>query len=181
MTYSYTYDPDAWHPVLAGGVAGSIAAIVAAVVSLPLRSPDGAVVNSLTVVVTSIVVGLVAGGLWRRLRASRTAPRTFAWTMVGGFFVTLAAIALVDLTAMPSLMPYAGPLTAIVFITLGFFTPMLSRVTAPAWIALVPIVVALAIGIGLLGRGAEVTDGDAVDVFGTTLSAATEETALPAD
>ncbi|VAW03206.1 hypothetical protein MNBD_ACTINO01-777, partial [hydrothermal vent metagenome] len=62
MSYSYTYDPNTWHPMLAGAVAGSIAGIMAGLISLLLASPNEIVANSLTVVATSIVLGLVAGG-----------------------------------------------------------------------------------------------------------------------
>lgn len=153
VSYSYTYDPDTWHPMLAGAVAGSIAGIMAGLISLLLASPDEIVANSLTVVATSIVLGLVAGGLWRRLRASNNAPKVFAWSMVGGFFFAMMAIALIDLTVLSSLIPYATPLAALIFITLGFFVPLLSRVTAPTWTAVIPIVIALAIGVGMFGRG----------------------------
>jgi hypothetical protein len=61
----------------------------------------------------------------------------------------LAAILVVDQTVLSSLAPYAVPLVAIIFITLAFFTPIMSRVTAPAWTSAIPILLALAIGLGL--------------------------------
>ena len=167
MSYSYTYDPDAWHPVLAGAVAGSIAAIMAGLISLLLRSPDEVVANSLTVVLTSIALGLVAGGLWRRLRVSKNAPRTFAWSMAGGFLIAMMAIALIDITVLSSLIPYATPLAALIFITLGFFVPLLSKVTAPKWVAAVPIVLALAVGVGMFGRGNTASGELSIDDIGT--------------
>lgn len=153
MSSSYTYNPNTWPPVLAGAVAGSIAAIVAAIISLMLRSPDEIIANSLSVVVISIVLGLLSGLLWRRLRANNNAEKVFAWSMVGAFFAVAAAIALVDLFALSNTAKYAGPLAVVIFITLAFFVPMLSQVTAPVWVAAIPIVIALALGIGLFGRG----------------------------
>ena len=153
MTSSYTYNPNTWSPVLAGAVAGSIAAMVAGLVSLLLRSPDEVIANSLTVVIVSIVLGLFAGVLWRKLRATDNAEKVFAWSMVAAFFAVAAAIALVDLFALSNTAKYAGPLAIIIFLTLGFFVPMLSRVTAPVWVAAIPIVVALILGVGLFGRG----------------------------
>jgi hypothetical protein len=153
VSSSYNYNPDTWPPVLAGAVAGAIAAIVAGLVSLALRSPDEVIANSLSVVLVSIVLGLIAGALWQRQRAIRNAEKVFAWSMVGAFFVVAAAIALADLFAFSNLIEYAGPLAVIIFVTLGFFVPMLSRITASVWIAAIPIVVALALGIGLFGRG----------------------------
>jgi len=153
VSNSYTYDPDAWHPVLAGAVAGAIAAIVAGGIAAVLRTPNEIIANSLTVVLVSIVLGIVAGGLWRRLRATDNAEKVFAWSMVGAFFAVASAIALADLFALNNLIPYAGPIAVVVFITLGFFVPMLSRVTAPVWVAAIPIVIALLVGVGLFGRG----------------------------
>jgi predicted Co/Zn/Cd cation transporter (cation efflux family) len=134
-------------------VAGATAAIVAAIIG---RILTGGVVeqphdyaNSLTVVIVSLVLGWISGLLWRKLRASDNASKMFSWTIAGAFFVTLAAVLIVDRTVLSSLAPYAVPLVAIIFITLAFFTPPLSRVTAPKWTAAIPILLALAIGIGL--------------------------------
>lgn len=153
MSYSYTYDPDAWHPVIAGLVAGAIAAIVAALVSLPLRSPDEVIANSLTVVGVSLALGAVAGLLWRRIRVSDRAIAIFGWTMAGGFVVAMAAVTIADQLVLGNLISYAAPLAAIIFITLGFLIPLLAGVTAPLWIAAIPVVIAVAMGIGLFGRG----------------------------
>ena len=164
MSDTYTYDPNAWHPVLAGTVAGAIGAIVAGVVSLPLPNPDTDAANSLTVVLLSLALGAVAGILWRRLRASKHALRTFGWTMGGAFVVALMAIAAVDQTVISNLIAYAAPLLAIVFITLGFLTPLLAGVTAPTWVAAIPIIIALGVGGGLFGQESEPDSGDASSV-----------------
>ncbi len=149
----YTYDPDAWHPAVAGLVAGAIAAIVAALVSLPLRSPDEIVANSLTVVLVSLALGVVAGMLWRRIRASAHPRRLFGWAMAGGWFVAMLAVTIVDQTTLSNLVPYAAPLAAIIFITLGFLTPLLSGLTSSMWLGAIPVAIAVALGIGLFGRG----------------------------
>ena len=153
LTDKYTYDPNTWPPSLAGIVAGAVGAIVAAIIGWMLT---GGVVdrpseytNSLTVVTVSLVLGWVSGLLWRRLRAGDNAVRAFSWTIAGGFLVTLSAVLIVDRTVLNSLAPYAVPLAAIIFITLGFFTPVLARVTAPLWSASVPILLAFAVGFGL--------------------------------
>jgi hypothetical protein len=176
VSSSYTYNPNTWPPVLAGAVAGAIAAIVAGLISLPLRSPDEVIANSLSVVLVSIVFGLLAGLLWRRLRATRNAEKVFAWSMVGGFFAVAAAIALADLFVLSNLVKYAARLALMIFITLGFFVPMLSRVTAPVWVAAIPIVIAIILGIGLFGRGNVVSGELSLDDLDTT-SAQTTETA----
>jgi hypothetical protein len=150
---TYVYDPDAWPPALAGVVAGAIGAIVAAIIGWILtggivENPHD-YVNSLTVVIVSLALGFIAGMLWRRLRAMDNAATVFSWTLVGGGVATLAAVLIVDQTVLSSLAPHTLPLFAVIFITLGFFTPIMSRVTAPTWIAAIPILLALAIGVGL--------------------------------
>lgn len=187
----YSYNPDTWHPVLAGVVAGAIAAIVAALVSLPLRSPDEIIANSLTVVVASLVLGGISGLLWRRLRVNDNAVRIFGWTMAGGFVAAMAGVAIADQTALNNLVPYATPVAAVIFITLGFLTPLLSGVAAPVWIAAIPIVVAVALGIGLFGRGNvasgelslddldPVTTTQAIQNGAETTSSAQADTPLP--
>jgi len=168
MANSYTYDPDAWHPALAGLVAGAIAAIVAALVSLPLRSPDEVVANSLSVVIGSLLLGLVSGMLWRRIRLSDSALKVYGWTMAGGFAVAMMAASLVDVFVLDNVAPYAAPLAAIIFLTLGFLVPLLAGVTAPVWVAAIPVLIALGLGIGLFGRG-NVASGDlSLDDIDTT-------------
>lgn len=153
MADTYSYNPDTWSPALAGVVAGAIGAIVAAIVGRILTG--GTVdnphdyVNSLTVVIAALVLGFISGMLWRRLRATDNPSTVFAWTLVGGGVATLAAVLIVDQTVLSSLAPYAVPLVAIIFITLAFFTPIVSRVTAPTWIAAIPVLLAIAIGVGL--------------------------------
>jgi polyisoprenoid-binding protein YceI len=153
MNDHWTYDPDAWHPAVAGIAAGAVAAIVAGVLSAILRSPDEIVANSLTVVLTSLALGLVAGLLWRRLRASSRAMLAFGIAMAAGWFVAMLAVTIVDQVVLSNLIPYAAPLAAVIFISLGFLIPVFARVTVSPWLAAVPVVIALAIGIGLFGRG----------------------------
>jgi polyisoprenoid-binding protein YceI len=153
VTDTHTYDPDAWHPAVAGLVAGAIAAIVAGILSAILRSPDEVVANSLSVALTSLALGVVAGALWRRIRLADNAKRLFGWSMAGGWFVSMLAVTIVDQTVLSNLVAYAAPIAAIIFITLGFLVPILSTVTAPRWIALVAVLAAIVVGVGLFGRG----------------------------
>lgn len=159
MTNRYAYDPDAWHPAVAGLTAGAVGAIVAALLALILRSPDEIVANSLTVVTTSLVLGLVAGLLWRRLRASDRATLAFSIAMAAGWFVAMVAITIVDQSVLSNLVPYAAPIAAIIFITLAFLTPIFARLTSSMWLAAVPVVIAIGLGIGLVGQG-NVASGD---------------------
>lgn len=156
---TYEYDPDAWHPALAGAVAGAIAGVVAALISLVLRSPDEIVANSLSVTLVSIALGAVSGMLWRRLRATDRPLWTFGWSMFGGWVVAMLAISFGHWFVLDNLLGYAAPLAAIIFITLGFLTPLLARVAVAWWIGLVVIAVAVVLGVLLFGRG-NVASGD---------------------
>jgi len=153
LTDQYTFDPDAWPPALAGLVAGALGAIVAAIIGAILTASvvdqphDYA--NSLSVVIISLVLGWISGMLWHRLRAADGASKVFAWTLVGAFVATLSAVLIVDQTVLKSLAPWAIPLAIVIFITLAFFTPLLSRAHAPQWTAAIPVVIALALGFGL--------------------------------
>lgn len=159
MSDSYIYDPNSWNPILAGVVAGAISAIVAALAALVLESPNESSGNSLVIVLIALAIGAASGFLWRRLRATNNALRTFGWTVAGGFVITLVAITVADLTFVDDLAVYAVPLAAVVFITVGFITPLLDGVTTPSWVAIIPIVVALALGIALFGTN---TTADAI-------------------
>lgn len=170
MSSTYTYDPDAWHPVLAGAVAGAVAGLVGAGLTLILRSPDEIIANSLTVTVAAIVLGLLSGWLWRSIRVSRNPIRVFAWTMVGGFVVAMMAISFGHLFLLDNLVDFATPIAALIFLTLGFLIPVFSRVTAPNWIAYAVVLIAISVGIALFGRG-NVASGDlSLDDLATTSS-----------
>lgn len=155
MTDRYVYDPDTWPPALAGIVAGAVAAIVAAIIGWILTEMvvdrPHEYTNSLTVVIIALVLGWLSGLLWRQLRATDKAQRIFAWTLAGGFAAALGALLIANQSVLGigSLAPYAVPVAAVIFITLAFFTPLLARVTAAMWIAAIPLLLALAIGIGL--------------------------------
>jgi polyisoprenoid-binding protein YceI len=65
----------------------------------------------------------------------------------------MLAVTIVDQTTLSNLVPYAAPLAAIIFVTLGFLTPLLSGVTSSMWLAAIPVAIAVVLGIGLFGRG----------------------------
>ncbi len=158
MADDYTYDPRALNPILAGLAAGSVGAIAASLVALPIHTPDELVANSLTITVVALIIGALSGLLWRRIRATSHATRTFALTMVGGFVVTMMAAAIIDQTALSRFIPYAGIVALVIFLSIGLLTPVFARAVAPAWAALIPVALALVVGFGLFGRGTT-TDG----------------------
>jgi hypothetical protein len=152
----YTYDPTSLNSILSGLGAGAIGAIVASLVSLPLSSPDETVANTLSVTVVSLLIGLAAGELWRRLRASNNAMRIFLWAQAGALIIALLAITIVDRTFLGQLGPYALPLAIIVFASVALLTPLLAGSHLPSWSIWLLVAVALLIGAGLLGQGNEV-------------------------
>lgn len=159
MSSDYTYDPDAWNPVLAGAVAGAVAALMGSLLTLILRSPDEIIANSLTVTIVAIVLGALSGWLWRTIRVTERPIRTFAWTMVGGFVVAMMAISFGHLFVLDNLVSFGLPIAALIFLTLGFFIPVLSMATVPSWIGFVVILGALVMGVVLFGQG-NVASGD---------------------
>ena len=142
-------------PVLAGLVAGSVAAVVASLVSLPLRSPDDILFNSATVTGGTLLAGLAAGVLWRVLAGSRNRRIFFAVRWTGGFGLATAA-AFLGQTQLDRVVSYTLPLAGIVFPLIGVVTVAGGRVSILKWwLAVVALVVALSVGIGLSGIGDE--------------------------
>lgn len=137
--------------------AGAIAAIVAALVSLPLTSPDDVRLNSASVAIASILVGLLAGLMWRMLVNTEGRPFKFGvlWTVssvtVGAMLLSAFAVQL------DNLIPFALPLVVIVCLITGILTLVFGRDPSPLrwWAAPVAVALALAVAIPLAGVGDE--------------------------
>ena len=183
MADDYTYDPRTLDPILAGVAAGSVGAIAASLIALPIRTPDELVANSLTVTIAALVIGALSGLLWRRIRATANGSRTFALTVIGAFAVTMMAAAIIDQTSLERFIPYAGAVSLVIFLAVGLLTPVFSRAVAPAWAALIPVLIALVVGFGLFGRG-NTTDGalelSDLETTSTTAADSTEATSSTA-
>ena len=171
MPSEYRYDPDALNPWLAGLAAGAVGAMAGTVLAFSLLSPDEVVANSVTVTLGALVVGLASGWLWRRVRATSNGLATFRWALVGAFVVTLVAVAIVDQVALSRLIPYGMPIAAVIFVVVGLLTPYLATHHWPVWTVAVLVVIALAVAVGLFGRG-NVESGDLSlsDLTTTTLA-----------
>ena len=137
-----------------GLIAGSIAAVIAALVSLPLRSPHDTFFNSASVVIGVLIVGIVAGAIWGRLASARNGRLYFALMLVGGLAAVAGAAAGAD-SQLDRALSYSVPLAAIAFVLAGILVPTLSRTSVPRmwWSAPAAVVVALALGFGLVGQG----------------------------
>jgi polyisoprenoid-binding protein YceI len=153
MTTEYVYDPTTLSPWLAGLAAGAVGAMAGILLAFSLRSPDDIVANSVSVTVAALIVGLASGWLWRRVRATTRALPTFRWAVFGGLIAALVAIAIVDQVALANLIPYAGPIAAAVFASVGLLTPFFATHHFPGWGVAVLVVLAVALAIGLFGRG----------------------------
>lgn len=175
MADDYSYDPRALNPILAGFAAGSVGAIAASLVALPIHTPDELIANSLTVTIAAIIIGGLSGLLWRRIRATRNAARTFALSMVAAFFITMMAVAIIDQTTLDRFIPYAGAVSLVIFLSVGLLAPAFSRAVVPAWVAFIPVLIALIVGFGLFGRGTS-ADGtlELDDIVSTTTTTAAE-------
>ena len=141
--------------MLAGLAAGAIAAVIAALVSLPLHAPVDSVFNSATVAVAALVVGGVSGILWSRL------SNRLLWFLAGlaAIFVVALVIAFVGNTQLDRMVSYMVPLAAIVVVVCAVLTPLLaSFFLKPTlgllkWSPAVAVIVALAVGFGLVTQG----------------------------
>lgn len=183
MSREYRYDPRTLNPVLAGLAAGSVGAIAGSLVSLSITTPDELVANTLSLTIVAMLIGLATGELWRRVRATDDGLRTFSLTVFAAFLLTLIVLVSIDRFALQNLLPYAVPVAGLVFLSVGLLTPPFSRSVVSSWLVVIPLVLALAIGIGLFGRG-KAASGDLSleDVGGaaaTTTTAVTGSEAPP--
>ena len=174
MSNSYTYDPRSLNPILAGLAAGSVGAIAASLIALPIHAPDELITNSITITIVALVIGALSGFLWRRIRASANATRTFALTMVGAFIVMIMAAAIIDQTALDRFIPYAGAVSLVILLSIGLLTPAFSRAVVPAWVALIPVAIAIIVGFGLFGRGTSTSGDLSLDDLETTTTVSIE-------
>ena len=141
--------------MLAGLTAGAIAAVIAVLVSLPLHSPVDSVFNSATVAVAALVVGVTSGFLWSRLSGR------LLWFLAGlvAIFVVALIIAFVGNTQLDRMVSFMVPLSAIVVVVCAVLTPLLaSFFLKPTlgllkWSPAVAVIVALAVGFGLVTQG----------------------------
>ena len=139
----------------AGITAGAIAAIIAVLVSLPLKSPDDVLLNSASVGIASLLVGLLSALMWRMLINTEKRVKNYAilWAVssvtVGSMLISAFAVQL------DNLVPFALPLTIIVCLVTGVLTPVFGRDPSPLrwWAAPVAVALTLALAIPLAEVG----------------------------
>ena len=141
-------------PVRGGVIAGSIASVVAVLVSIPLRSPEDAFLNSASVMVATMIAGIVAGLLWRTpVNSARRWSLFLALWALG--FVLAVLFAVAGETQLDRFVSFTVPLAAIVFPLIGVLTVNLARweVASRWWVTAAILVIAIGVGVGLAGWG----------------------------
>ena len=140
--------------MVAGIIAGSISAVIAALVSLPLSSPHDALLNSATVVIGSLFVGIAAGILWRVLANNARRPLVFTLLWAVGF-ILVVIFAVAGETQLDRFTSFVLPLAAIVFSVTGLLTVALARapISRLRWLPVPVVLLALALGVALAGQG----------------------------
>ena len=66
-----------------------------------------------------------------------------------GLFVVLSAFAIIEWTAGGGWFAYSALVASVVFLSVGLLTPVISRAVAPVWAAMIPVVLALVVAVGL--------------------------------
>ncbi len=140
--------------MLAGLTAGSVAAVIAVLVSLPLRSPSDTLLNSASVALACLLAGLAAGALWLAVRRSSRPAGYFlaAWSVL--FLPAAIVVTLFGRSQLDHFTAFAVPLAAIAYLATGLLTLAIPRYFPQLrwWQAGLAVVVALAIGIGLVNQ-----------------------------
>lgn len=149
MSGGYTHDPDALVPEFAGLAAGSVGAIAASLIALPVASPNESIANPVTVTLAAMIVGVLSGRLWRRLRAQRHGTRAFAIAVIGGFLFASLALGLVEWQVGGGWFTYGVLVTGVLFLSVALLTPAISRAVAPTWTVAIPVVLALITAAGI--------------------------------
>ena len=141
-------------PVWAGLFSGAIAAIVASLVQLPLYAPSDTLFNSATVTAGALVAGLASGVLWKvtRRRVNHVPLYGVGW---GLLFAAAVVFSVGGETQLNRSISFIVPLAAIVLGLTGVGTPLLASSTLTRrWVVPVAaMVVAIIVGIGLVGQG----------------------------
>ena len=141
-------------PLRAAMLSGGVAAVAAALLSLPLESPHDGLLNTVSVVVVTLIAGGVAGFSWKLIPAGRPRTIRFFALMLLGFTLTAGATALAQ-TQLERAVSFGLPIAALAAVIIGGGVPLLADKgrALPWWLALAAVVVALAVGIALGGQG----------------------------
>lgn len=137
-----------------GLLAGSVAGLVAAFVSLPLHSPHDGLLNTASIVLGSLAMGIISGQVWRILPVGQRRGRNFiALTLVA--FGVIAIFAVIAETQIDRAVSFILPLAAIAIVTSGVGVPYLTGVERLSrwWLVSAAVIIASVVGAGLASQG----------------------------
>ena len=135
-------------------LSASIAAVAASLLSLPLESPHDGLVNTASIVVITLIAGIVAGFAWRFIPEGPQRAVRFYVLVLLGFALVAGATALAQ-TQIERAVSFGLPVAALAAVIIGGGVPLLADKgrALPWWLAVAAVVVALAVGVGLAGQG----------------------------
>lgn len=141
---------------LIGLVPAALAAVFASLVSLPLDSPDDALLNTGTVTIAALAVGIALAVVWQVVQSRPNGRLVYVGITAAGFVAAVVFVAICE-TQLSGMIEFGLPLTALVFAIAGVLTPLVASLKVPDRVALVgapvSLVMALGLGIGLAGMG----------------------------
>lgn len=139
--------------IFAGLGAGAIGAIIAVLISLPLESPDDIRLNSATVGLAALAVGLISGGIWQVSRSVYEASRRY-WLLSIGLEIVILLVAALAQTQMDDALVFTMPLALIIAVCSIFLTPVFATMPKYGnWKSIVLVIVAVVLSIALTGQG----------------------------
>jgi len=135
-------------------MAGSLAALAAELVQLPLHSPNDSFFNAGSVMVGSLIAGVLLGRVWGSLLSGNN-----RWVVFGGIclaaFVAVTAAAVAGQTLLERVVSFVVPLAAIVLGAVGVLIPSLSgsRIASSRLLMVALLALAIGLGVALAGQG----------------------------
>ncbi|MDE2899478.1 MAG: hypothetical protein OXN15_00410 [Chloroflexota bacterium] len=141
-------------PLRASMLSASIAAVAASLLSLPLESPHDGLVNTASIVVITLIAGVVAGIAWKLIPEGPHRTARFYALVLLGFAIVAGTTALAQ-TQIERAVSFGLPVAAVAAVIIGGGVPLLADKgrALPWWLATAAVAVALAIGVGLAGQG----------------------------
>ena len=75
--------------------------------------------------------------------------RNFVIAMIAGLVVVLSTLAIIEWTAGGGWFTYTALITSVIFLSVILLTPAISRAVAPLWAAMIPVILAVMVAVGL--------------------------------
>ena len=158
----------------AGLLVGSVAGVVGALVSLPLESPHDGLLNTGSVVLAVLGTGLIAAQVWRALPIDRMRLWMFL-ALSSATFGIVSAFAVIADSQIDRVVSFIMPLAAITIGITAAGIVFLSRQERLLrwWVVVLALVITLAVGAGLAGKGDQESGRLEIPPRSTTIDAST--------